>query len=139
MNNKILVLVGFVILIIILVGGGYFFYQVSLNQQAVSVQTPPITPAPPKPPIDEPQIPQIKLNITSPIPNARVTTSQISVKGQTVPLADVVVNDTETKADATGNFSVTINLEEGENPILVVVSDANGNYSEREIIVTYEK
>ena len=56
-----------------------------------------------------------------------------------MPLADVGVNDAETKADATGNFSVTINLEEGENPILVVVSDANGNYSEREITITYEK
>lgn len=79
----------------------------------------------------------ITLTISSPSNNTTVSGSSLTVKGKTVAGAEVFVNDSETKADAGGNFSVKITLEEGENYILVVANDAAGNYSEKELSITY--
>ncbi|MFZ5535784.1 MAG: Ig-like domain-containing protein [Patescibacteria group bacterium] len=80
----------------------------------------------------------ITLVVTSPQDNSTVTTGSLVVRGKTVPGAEVFVNDAETRADTGGNFSVTISLDEGENYILVVANDPQGNYSEKEITVIYE-
>lgn len=79
----------------------------------------------------------ISLTVSSPGNNTTTSSESISVKGKTVAGAEVFVNDVETRADASGNFSVTITLDEGENYILVVVNDALGNYSEKELTVIY--
>lgn len=79
----------------------------------------------------------IALAISSPANNITVTSSSLVVRGKTAPKAEVFVNDAETKADASGNFSVTLTLDEGENYILVVANDANGNFSEKELTITY--
>lgn len=79
----------------------------------------------------------ISLSVSVPANNTTVSVESISVRGKTVPGAEVFVNDGTTVADASGNFSVTISLDEGENYILVVVNDALGNYSEKELTVTY--
>ncbi len=81
---------------------------------------------------------QITLDITSPQNGATVTTSAVTVAGKTVPNADVNVNDVSLKADAQGNFSTRLTLDEGDNMIDVVANDANGNNSEQEITVTYQ-
>ena len=81
---------------------------------------------------------QITLTVTSPANNATVTSGTVTVRGKTVPNADVFVNDTETKADASGNFSAFVTLDEGENSIIIVANDANGNTAEQEIMVTSE-
>ena len=47
------------------------------------------------------------------------------------------VNESETKADSSGNFSATLTLDEGENYILVVANDSSGNYAEKEFTITY--
>lgn len=80
----------------------------------------------------------ITLVVTTPPDNSTVTTGSLIVRGKTVPGAEVFVNDAETKADSAGNFSATISLDEGENYILVVANDPQGNYSEKEITVIYE-
>lgn len=80
---------------------------------------------------------QITLTIVSPLSNTTVTTNTVAIRGKTVANADVFVNDSETKADSGGNFSVSLTLDEGENPIIVVANDANGNSAEQEIMVTY--
>jgi len=80
---------------------------------------------------------QIILDIISPVNGVTVATPTITVIGKTVPNAEVVVNDIEKTADANGNFSVSITLDEDENIIIVVANDTNGNVAEREITVTY--
>lgn len=79
----------------------------------------------------------ITLSVSLPVNNSTVSNSSLTVKGKTVAGAEVFINDTETKADTVGNFSATITLEEGDNYILVVANDAAGNYSEKELSVTY--
>ncbi len=80
----------------------------------------------------------ITLDISQPQPNTTVTSPTLIVKGRTSPSAEVFVNDVESKADAAGNFTATITLDEGENPIIVVVNDADGNSAENQILVNYE-
>lgn len=79
----------------------------------------------------------LSLTITSPSNGQTFTTNQVTVKGKTSPNAEVFVNDEELTADASGNFSQALTLEEGENYILVVANDADGNFAEKEISVTY--
>lgn len=79
---------------------------------------------------------EISLEITSPKDGAIVKESPVLVTGETVKGAEVFVNDTETKADNSGNFKVSVPLEEGENEIFVVVNDAEGNYAEASVIIT---
>ena len=80
----------------------------------------------------------IPLTIASPANASIVTTSTLAVKGKTTPKAEVFVNDKETIADSNGNFSVTLTLDEGDNPIVVLANDENGNEAEQELSVTYE-
>lgn len=79
----------------------------------------------------------ITLAVSAPADNSTVTSPSVVVKGKTVASAEVFVNDLETKADASGYFSVTLPLDEGDNYILVVANDINGNYSEKDLTVTY--
>lgn len=80
---------------------------------------------------------EISLTVSSPANNAVVKSATIVVRGKTSPNAEVFVNDEETKANSSGNFSVRLTLEEGENYILVVANDAQGKFSERELTITY--
>ncbi len=98
----------------------------STNAKATS------TPAPTIPPSTK-----IALSISSPSNGATVTKSSLKVKGKTTAGAEVFVNELETKADADGNFSVSITLDEGENFIIVMANDASGNVAEAELTVTY--
>jgi hypothetical protein len=80
----------------------------------------------------------ITLHIAQPQANATVTSSSLVVKGTTSPNADVFVNDSELKADTSGNFSTTITLDEGENAIIIVVNDSEGNSAEEQLLVTLQ-
>lgn len=77
------------------------------------------------------------LAIGSPADGSTVSSSSVIVKGRTSAGAEVFVNDSEVRADANGNFSVKLTLEEGDNYILVVANDASGNYTEKELTITY--
>lgn len=81
---------------------------------------------------------EIALEITSPQVSSTINTSSVLVQGKTSPLADVFVNDIETKADNSGNFSVNLNLDEGENDITIMANDSEGNFAEKELSVSYE-
>ncbi len=80
----------------------------------------------------------IALSVISPQTNTTVTTASITVKGTTVPNAEVYVNDVELRADTKGEFSTPITLYDGENTISVAANDTNGNASEEELTVTYD-
>ena len=79
---------------------------------------------------------EINLEIASPEDGEVVTKSPVEVSGTTVGNADVSVNDAETKADANGEFKVSVPLDEGENEIFVTANDADGNYAEGSIKIT---
>lgn len=72
----------------------------------------------------------IPLEVTSPADGATLNTANIVVKGKTAAGAVVSVNDQVEIADEQGNFSITINLENGINVIDVTASDDNGNQIE---------
>lgn len=86
---------------------------------------------------DEEEAP-VTLTISTPAENAVVRSANLTIRGKTAAYADVFVNDKETKADALGNFAVALTLEEGENAIVIVVTDEVGNTAQTEISVTYE-
>jgi len=80
---------------------------------------------------------QITLSVTSPANDTTVAVPSVTVKGITLAGAEVSVNDKDTIAGQGGNFSATISLEEGDNYIIVVAVDADGNVAEQELSVTY--
>ena len=81
------------------------------------------------------------LEITQPIDGAQVSTSAVLVSGKTIPGAVVSVSIDDTveiaNVDQNGNFSVTVNLEEGPNLIEVIASDLQGNEKSSTIAVIY--
>lgn len=79
----------------------------------------------------------VPLTISEPANNIVTTSSTITVKGKTVGNADVSVNEKDLKADAQGNFSTTITLDEGENIIAVLAVDQRGNFVEQDLLVMY--
>lgn len=81
---------------------------------------------------------KVFLTITSPVDEVTVSQNKVTVTGKTVAGADVSVNEKDLTADADGNFSATISLDEGENPILITAGNGDG-FEEKEITVYYEK
>ena len=136
-----------ILLIVILFGGVWFVYQDKQASQksATSEVNESTSPAPDISAVSTPIVnggsvvaSEISLTISAPINGATVTTSTIAVRGKTKPNADVFVNDETTVADASGNFSVTLTLDEGDNPIVISANDADGNVAEKELIVNYD-
>ena len=85
-----------------------------------------------------PTVAQITLMVTDPKNQSVVSSSPIVVKGQTVANAQVFVNDAETKADSSGYFSVSLSVDEGENEIIIVANNDEGEYTEQSLTITLE-
>jgi maltose-binding protein MalE len=81
----------------------------------------------------------VSLTVSEPQDNTITDTPTIDVSGHTNPEAVVSVNDVVTTADANGNFTTTISLNEGPNTIEVVASDQEGNQASVTLIVTLVK
>ena len=79
---------------------------------------------------------KIFLTVTSPKNGDALTSTNLTAKGKTTPGADVFVNDQAGKADANGNFSISIGLDEGANVIVVSANDAEGNATQQDLNVT---
>ena len=77
------------------------------------------------------------LSISTPADGATLTAAKLTVRGTTTPKADVFINELETRADAGGNFSGTLTLDEGENLIVIIVNDESGNVAEKDLTVFY--
>ena len=80
----------------------------------------------------------LPLTVTYPATNATLSSSSLTLTGKTAPNADVFVNDQVTKADASGNFSVKLTLDEGQNGIVVNANDASGNVAELDFSVNVQ-
>lgn len=86
----------------------------------------------------KPKMSGLTLAVSTPSNGVLIKTNKTIVMGKTVPNAEVLVNEIEVKADAKGNFSATLTLDEGENTILVFANDADGNYAEKQLTVVSE-
>lgn len=84
------------------------------------------------------QVKTVPLTVSEPANNMVTTNPTVTVKGTTVAGADISVNEKDLKADAQGNFSTTIALDEGENVIAVLAIDQVGNFVEQDLIVTFD-
>jgi len=80
----------------------------------------------------------LALTVNSPKDKSTVTSPSVTVSGTTAALSEVFVNDLETNANASGNFSVALTLDEGDNYIIVIANDVAGNFVEKELTVTYD-
>jgi hypothetical protein len=79
---------------------------------------------------------KISLVVTSPVDGSTLTSTNVTVKGKTTPNADVFVNDQTGKADANGNFAISVGLDEGANQIVVSANDSVGNATQQTLSVT---
>lgn len=134
MNKSYAFLIGILVILIIAIGGFAVFRASKLPSPSPSPKPPPAKqsspPPSPKELTQEEKITQansLPLTINSPQNNAEITSSPITISGTTSPNADVAVNDKDLKANSQGNFSTSLVLEEGENFILVVVSNEDGS------------
>ena len=100
-------------------------------------QTPTITPAYTSTPT--PTTTVLLLEITQPKDGEQVSSRDILVSGKTIPGAVVSASIDDAveiaNVEQDGNFSVTVNLEEGPNLIEVVASDQLGNEKSSSIAV----
>ncbi len=137
--SKVVVIVFVVVVLVAVLGIGAFFIVTTKNTASPAVTTQVLTiPQTPTPqPLAQTPVNQIKLVVLTPVDKAVVTLPTLKVTGQTVPNADVAINEIDTKSDASGNFSANVSLNEGDNPIIVDAFDENGNTSEQELTVTY--
>jgi uncharacterized protein YfaP (DUF2135 family) len=78
------------------------------------------------------------LSISQPMDAAVLTSTTITVIGKTVAGASVAVNEISGRADAQGNFSVPISLEEGPNALDVSASDGQGRTGETILMVVVD-
>lgn len=80
---------------------------------------------------------ELLLSVSTPADRATVTTPALTVRGTTAPKAEVFINELEIRADASGNFSGSLTLDEGENSIVVIVNDESGNVAEKDLTIFY--
>jgi len=80
----------------------------------------------------------LSVSITSPANDAVVNTPQVTVTGMAPPDTVITVNDTIVVVDATGQFSTTLDLDTGPNELVIKASDAAGDETDSQLIVTYE-
>lgn len=81
------------------------------------------------------------LEVTSPAPNATITGDQnkVDVSGKAEEESTVTVNDRFVVVQSDGSFFYTVPLNEGDNVLKVIASDAAGNQTIVERKVTYQK
>lgn len=79
----------------------------------------------------------VQLTVDGLVDGSSVTSPTVNVSGKAAAKAEVSVNDIDLVADAVGNFSTNITLDEGENLIVVIANDQDGNSAEKDLTVTY--
>jgi hypothetical protein len=126
-----------IVLVIGLLGLAYFVLTKGYSGNGINIA--PILPnaTPSSDTTDEPVMSdKISLTVTSPKAGETLDSTNATVKGKTVAFAEVFVNDQSGKADAAGNFTINVGLDEGDNQIEVSVNDSEGNVSQLVLNVT---
>ncbi len=142
----------FIFLILIVAYFSYYFYQqreIPLlkkrflpagvkNQELISITTQPTKINQNETSPQDKSQKEFFLEIDYPTNGITVNQSTITLTGKTIPGAEIFINDIQLRAKSDGLFSATINLEEGENVLIVIANDDQGNYLEKEITVNLE-
>jgi hypothetical protein len=141
-------IIPFAFAVILVLGGGFYLFSSKIiqvpktvipetgnTQDSTNVNSAGSTITPTTIPAEK--VNQITLSVTAPANNATVSVASVTVKGMTLPGADVSVNEKDVVAGANGAFSANLSLEEGDNYIIVVAIDADGNVAEQEMTITY--
>ena len=81
---------------------------------------------------------QSLVTILTPEEGAVVNVPSVEVRGEALPGTVITLDDEIVVVDESGEFAVTLPLEEGPNAIQVVASDADGNEASFEWVVTYD-
>ncbi len=131
------------IIFLLLIGAGLMYYRQNKTQERYSSvnnqpanNTSAISPF--VSPFEKKNTSEIFFTISEPVDKATVTSPNLMIRGKTVASAEVSINDKTIPANANGDFSAQISLEEGDNYFAITAIDPNGNSSEKEIMVTYE-
>jgi hypothetical protein len=141
----------FLLLFLILgvIGSGFFFFSSVRNRLPPLIQESPPEPIPSDAPDSgvtgfgsssvsaTPENPNFFLEVDSPAEGITIKSPSVSVSGRTHAGVEVFINEQMTTADKNGNFRLTLLLEEGENPILIVAGNEFGD-AVIERIVYYE-
>ncbi len=77
------------------------------------------------------------VQITSPADESVVENQSITITGKTLAGALVSVNDATVDADANGNFSIQVTLDEGPNVFDITASDADGGTATTQLVTSY--
>lgn len=83
----------------------------------------------------------LTLSITSPAAQEVVSAKSVVVTGITLPSATLTItggkDDVISSADADGAFTESVNLDEGQNNLVVSAFDGNGNQVNQTVSVVY--
>lgn len=83
----------------------------------------------------------LTLSITSPAAQEVVSTKSVVVTGTTQPSATLTItggkDDVISSADAAGGFSESVNLNEGQNDLVISAFDGNGNQVNKTVSIVY--
>ena len=117
---------------LIFAGVAFYFYQSTKTiPQAKQKATATPTPTPPA---------AVYLSITEPADETVTDKQIITVSGQTITDGTITIltkaNQRVIKPTLTGTFSTTVNLDDGENLIKVIVLGADGQIQETDRTVT---
>lgn len=82
---------------------------------------------------------QLKLDISAPTEGDKTNKDEITVSGSTDTDTAVKINGSPVVVNSTGSFSDTVQLQEGENKIIVEAQDTAGNNERKELTIAYEK
>ncbi len=112
------------------------------NQSLKNLPQPsPKASVPPSPTPSNSQITNNQLTINTPDDEALVSTNTITVSGTTTPVATLLIvsenGEQTTLADASGNFSLDVDLITGFNTITVYSYSTDGNEASKSLIITY--
>jgi hypothetical protein len=80
----------------------------------------------------------LHVTFTAPADNTVVNVPRVAVTGLAPSETVLTINDSLIVVDATGQFSVTVPLQEGPNELNVLASDSDGNLVSTQLIVTYD-
>jgi hypothetical protein len=80
----------------------------------------------------------MSVTITAPADNSVVMVPQVIVTGLAPSETVLTINDSLLVVGVSGQFSVTVPLQEGPNELDVLASDPAGNQANTKLIVTYD-
>jgi len=75
------------------------------------------------------------LQVDSPTDHQQISGNAVEVKGKSTPGVRITVNGRQTIVAADGSFSTNLNLNPGENPLVVIAADKLGNQTRKELTV----